>query len=55
MDQVEGLIRIVGKAKNLHLEAFRCGGIRTGSEFSAFLFHLYVSTLANQAANRSSQ
>ena len=37
MDQVGGLIRIGRKAKNLHLEAFRCGGIRTGSEFSALL------------------
>jgi hypothetical protein len=36
MDQVEELIRIRSKAKNLDLEGFRCGGIRTGSEFSAF-------------------
>jgi hypothetical protein len=36
MDQVEGLIRIGNKANNLHLEAFKGGGIRTGSECSAF-------------------
>jgi hypothetical protein len=45
MDQVEGPIRIGCKAKNLHLEAFRCGGIHMAASFQHFDFislYMYV-------------